>query len=162
MIFIKYLIYEYQDVIYALEEGTIEGTIHDRDTYGGKTLFGKEIEEYADKTAFSSGVMLFNNSDKIKMLFNKIKEDMINRPYIFLCPDQGYIVYNAFKYRMYDNKTLKLFVVNNDDNIHSNKVIHHFPGGGGIFQHKKQKMMLFLHNLNNYVNFSHFLIFEKR
>jgi hypothetical protein len=37
---------------------------------------------------------------------------------------------------LYDNKILKSLVVNNDYNIYSNKIIHHFPGGPGVYQHK--------------------------
>ena len=33
--------------------------------------------------------------------------------------------------------------VNNDDNIHSNKVIHHFPGCPGIYHHKIDTMTIF-------------------
>jgi hypothetical protein len=53
-------------------------------------------------------------------------------------------VYNAFKYQLYNNKILKSLVVNNDHNIHSDKVIHHFPGGPGIYQHKIDYMTIFL------------------
>jgi len=60
-----------------------------------------------------------------------------------------YIVYNAFKYNLYNNKILKSFVVNNDYNIHSNKIIHHFPGGTGIYTHKIVDMTKFLNNIKN-------------
>ena len=137
-----------EDVLYVLEEGEINS---DTD-YWGKTLFGEEINNYDDKTAFTSGIMAFNNCEKIKDLFNKINEDIINRPYNFSCYDQPYIVYNAFKYNLYNNKILKSFVVNNDSNIHSDKVIHHFPGGPGVYQHKINAMTNFLNNikLNTY------------
>jgi hypothetical protein len=74
---------------------------------------------------------LKNHCEKIKDLFDKINEDIVERPYDFICYDQPYIVYNAFKYNLYNNKILKTLVVNNDNNIHSDKVIHHFPGGPG-------------------------------
>jgi len=133
-----------EDILYALEEGEIG---HE---FWGKTLFGREIHNYSDKTAFSSGVLLFNNCEKIKDLFRNIKEDIIKRPYNFVCYDQPYIVYNAFKYNLYNNKVLKSLVVNNDTNIHSNKVIHHFPGGPGIYQHKIVYMNNFLNNIKLY------------
>ena len=134
-----------EELLYVLEEGTID----DDSNYWGKTLFGNELN-YNDKTAFSSGILLFKNCEKIKILFEKIKEDIINRPYIFECYDQPYIVYNAFKYNLYDNKTLKMFVVNNDNNIHSDKIIHHFPGGPGHYQHKIIKMNNFLNSIKDY------------
>ena len=135
-----------EDILYVLEEGLLTDN---NNFYGGKTLFGSEINNYNDKTAFTSGILLFNNCEKIKDLFNKINEDIINRPYKFDCYDQPYIVYNAFKYNLYNNKILKSLVVNNDNNIHSDKVIHHFPGGPGSYQHKIVSMTIFLNNIKN-------------
>jgi len=140
-----------KDILYVLEEGSI---IHkdSRDFYG-TVLFGNEVNKYDDKSAFTSGILLFNNCEKIKNLFFKINRDIINRPHDFYCHDQPYIIYNAFKFNLYNNKILKSLVVNNDDNINSDKVIHHFPGGPGIYVHKISQMKVFLNNLNkNYKN----------
>ena len=135
-----------EDVLYALQEGKI----NENDHWGVK-LFGKEINKYNDKTAFTSGILLFNNCNKIKDLFQKIKEDIIKRPlngpYRY---DQPYIIYNAFKYNLYNNKVLKSLVVNNDKNIHSDKVIHHFPGGPGLFKHKIPVMIVFLNRIKDF------------
>ena len=136
------------DILYVLEEGGI----NDDHGHWGKILFGDEINNYSDKTAFTSGIMLFNNCENIKFLFNKINEDIINRPYYFACYDQPYIVYNAFKYNLYDNKVLKSYAVNNDNDIHSDKIIHHFPGGPGVYEHKIIKMANFLKNIKKYTN----------
>ena len=133
-----------EDILYVLEEGNLNTRSHD---HHGRSLFGNELNNYDDKTAFTSGILLFNNCEKIKDLFNKIIEDIIKRPYNFKCCDQPYIVYNAFKYQLYNNKILKSLVVNNDHNIHSDKVIHHFPGSPGIYQHKIDYMTIFLNNL---------------
>jgi lipopolysaccharide biosynthesis glycosyltransferase len=135
-----------KDILYVLEEGTID----DQDDYWGRTLFGNEIDNYTDKTAFTSGILLFNNCPKVKELFEKIQEDIMNRPYHFSCFDQPYIIYNAFKYNLYDNKQLIPFAVNHDINIHSDKVIHHFPGGPGDYAHKISKMTLFLKQLKDF------------
>jgi lipopolysaccharide biosynthesis glycosyltransferase len=135
-----------KDILYVLEEGEI----HDVSDYWGNTLFGDEVINYTDKTAFTSGILLFNNCANIKSLFNKIKEDIANRPYHFSCYDQPYIVYNAFKYNLYDNKILKLLLVNNDHNIHSDKVIHHFPGGLGNYYHKIVSMNTFLNSIKDF------------
>jgi lipopolysaccharide biosynthesis glycosyltransferase len=81
------------DVLYVLEELLL--TAND-EWYGGKRLFGDEINNYDDISAFTSGILLFNHCEKIKYLFDKINEDMINRPYHFYCHDQPYIVYNSF------------------------------------------------------------------
>ena len=141
-----------EDILYVLEEGTID----DNSNYWGKTLFGNEINNYTEKSAFTSGILLFNNCKKIKKLFIKINEDIIDRPYNFHCFDQPYIVYNAFKYNLYNNKILKTFAVNNDNNIFSDKVIHHFPGGPGVYQYKIYYMNVFLNKLKN--NIRHNLI----
>ena len=134
------------DILYVLEEGQI-----DSDTdYWGKILFGNEIRKYNDKSGFTCGILLFNNCEKIKDLFNKINEDIIERPYNFNNYDQPYIVYNAFKYNLYNNKILKSLVVNNDDNIHSNKVIHHFPQKQGIYEHKINALNNYLYRINDY------------
>jgi hypothetical protein len=39
--------------------------------------------------------------------------------------------------------------VNNDSNIHSDKVIHHFPGHPGVYQYKIDTMTHFLNSLKN-------------
>jgi len=137
-----------EDVLYVLEEGEIQNNTD----WWGKSLFGDEANNYEDKTAFSSGVMLFNNCDKMKNLFDKINEDIAIRPRNFACFDQPYIVYNAFKYNLFNNKILKSLVVNNDKNIHSDKVIHHFPGGPGVYQHKIVNMTNFLDEINLFIS----------
>ena len=134
-----------EDILYVLEEGNINCP----SDYWGKSLFGNELNNYEDKTAFTSGIILFNNCEKIKDLFNKINEDIIQRPYYFICYDQPYIVYNAFKCNLYNNKIFKSLVVNNDNNIHSDKVIHHFPGGPGVYQHKIDGMTIFLNEFRD-------------
>jgi len=134
-----------EDLLYALEEGEIT---RESDEWG-YSLFGDEISNYKDKIAFTSGILLFNNCEKIKYLFEKINEDTINRPRVFSCHDQPYIVYNAFKYNLYNNKLFKSLIVNQDHNIHSDKVIHHFPGGPGFYGHKIDSMSIFLNNMKD-------------
>jgi hypothetical protein len=134
-----------EDILYVLEEGVINEW-HDSH---GRSLFADEIDNYEEQTAFTSGILLFNNCEKIKDLFNKINEDIIKRPYYFGCYDQPYIVYNAFKYNLYNNKILNSLAVNGDNNIHSDKVIHHFPGGPGVYQSKIDTMTIFLNNIKN-------------
>jgi hypothetical protein len=133
----------------VLEEGAIGDINSIHGDSWGKTLFGNEIKNYKDKSPFTSGILLFNNCEKIKDLFNKINEDIINRPYNFNCFDQPYIVYNAFKYNLYNNQILKSFAVNRDINIHSDKVIHHFPGGPGEYHNKIDTMTIFLNKIKN-------------
>ena len=131
-----------KDKLYALEEGSI-----DSDTdFWGKTLFlnAGDLDLYTNKPyAFSSGILLFNNSKKLQNFFTNVKQDMINRPFKFYCHDQPYIVYNAFKYDLYDNQALKQFVINNDHDINSSKIIHHFPGDPGMHRDKLKHMFAF-------------------
>ena len=136
-----------KDILYVLEEGNLKEEI----SYWGKYLFSnEEINNYADTSAFTSGILLFNNCEKIKNLFEVINKDIVKRPHITVCIDQPYIVYNAFKHNAFDNKILKNLVVNNDKNIHSDKVIHHFPGGPGVYQHKIDAMNVFLNDLKEF------------
>ena len=79
----------------------------------------------------------------MKTFFINVKQDMINRPFKFYCHDQPYIVYNAFKYDLYDNQALKQFVINNDHDINSSKIIHHFPGDPGMHRDKLKHMFAF-------------------
>lgn len=133
--------------MYVLEEGTING----REDYWGKTLFGNEIDNYDDKSAFTSGILLFKNCKNIKLLFHNIKEDMKKRKHTF--HDQPFIIYNAFKYNLYNNKILKSLVVGYDtnfDSIHSNKVIYHFAGGPGVYQNKIKNMRTFLNQIKDF------------
>lgn len=120
-----------EDVLYVLEEGSID----DNSNYWGKTLFNDEIHNYKDKTAFTSGILLFNNCENIRFLFNKINEDILIKPTFF--HDQPFIVYNAFKYNLYNNKILKNLVINSEvDMINTDKVIYHFPGFPGNYVNK--------------------------
>jgi hypothetical protein len=97
------------DVLYALPDGTID----DKTEYWGRKLFGKELAKYPDKTAFSSGILLFNNSQKLRDLFHAIRVDIITRPHKTAVHDQPYFVYNAFKYNAYNNTTLPRYAINN-------------------------------------------------
>lgn len=40
--------------------------------------------------------------------------------------------------------------MNNDNNIYSDKVIHHFPGGPGKYQLKIDSMTNFLNNIKDF------------
>lgn len=138
-----------EDKLYVLEEGSIDS---DSD-FWGKTLFENagDLDLYGNGKAFSTGIMLFNNSDKMKCFFSEVKQDFKKRPFTFYCQDQPYIVYNAFKYALYDNQALKPFVVNNDHDVYSSKIIHHFPGDPGRHQNKMAHMIRFLSGLKTNV-----------
>ena len=40
--------------------------------------------------------------------------------------------------------------MNNDKNIHSDKVVHHFSGGPGVYAHKIYDMTIFLNNIKDF------------
>jgi len=136
------------DKIYTLEEGTI-GDSH----WGGKEFF--DFSKYdINKPAFTSGILLFKNTDYIKLLFDSINLHIIDYIYtknnpIPLCLDQPFIVYNAIIQNKYDNQILKKYVKNNPFNVSSEKIIYHFPGGVGKFNSKLSKMTFFWEKINN-------------
>ena len=138
-----------EDILYVLEEGYINCDITDKWDYWGKLLFGDKVNNYQDKTAFTSGVLLFNNCKNINDLFNKINRHIsFNTSYTDILPyyEQPYIVYESFKCNLYNNKILKLLVINNDNNIYSNKVIHHFSDDVKIIN----IISHFLNNIKDY------------
>ena len=133
------------DVLYAGQEGEI--------THGlwGATLFGDEVSLYQDTSAFSSGILLFRNCDAMHTLFQNIQEDQIRRKSLQnVVFDQPYIVYNAFKYNVYDNKTITHFITssNDTDDLSRETMIHHFAGGPGSIQ-KLPRMKTYLHAKNS-------------
>jgi len=135
------------DTIYAIQEGSID---HEYDFWGSNLfVMRNDLDKYDNKTAFSSGVMVFKNCDKIRDLFQNIKQDILETNIQYCCCDQPYIVYNAFKYNLYNNTVLNSYAVNNDNNIYSGKIIHHFPGYVGIADHKLIKMNNFLNNIKD-------------
>jgi hypothetical protein len=106
---------------------------------------------YNDKTAFTSGILLFNNCNKIKDFFNKINEEIINRPYYNYSHNQPYIIYNALKYNLLNDNVLKSLVVINNNDIHSDKVIHIFSGGPDVYIHKINAMTIFLNSIKDFI-----------
>lgn len=135
-----------EELLYVVEEGNI-----DSDTmYWGKNLFEEEVNDYEDKSAFNSGILLFKNCQAIKELFYVVQKSFIDRQdkntVVF---DQPYIIYYAFKHNIFNNKILNSLAVNNDYNFNSDKVIHHFPGGPGYYVRKLEVMKSFLKSLND-------------
>ena len=141
-----------KNILYTVQEGEI----NDPHDYWGTSLFGNEAETYEDKSAFTSGILLFRNCKEIYNLFENIKQDLVTRAqYINAVFDQPFIVYNAFKYNMFDNKILNQYVVNNIEDINTDKWIHHFCGGPGNGQLKYQKMTKFWSDFKDSIINSH-------
>jgi len=138
------------DIIYVLGEGQVnEKDVHNY--WGSIALFNKEeMNIHRNKTAFSSGIILFNNCDKVRFLFKKIKEDIVKRPNYFSCYDQPYFIYNAFKYDLYDNTALEKYVkrTDKDNEFNEQQVIYHFAGDPGHHIRKIPLMTNFFNNVN--------------
>ena len=127
-----------KQLLYVVQEGTLKASdfFINNDAWG-KTLFSNdEIKEHIHKTAFSSGVMLFENCDVIKDLFYKIRQDLLKRPHYF--HDQPHFVYNAFIYNLYDNQALNSLSINDCTNYQSKHNIHHFPGLSTVLNASKE------------------------
>ena len=111
-----------EDKIYAKMEGYIDARIdeHFNDNFfsdcWGNSFFSNELSKYDDLTAFSSGVLLFNNCQNIKDLFQKINDHVNydknnNKLHEFF--DQPYFVYNCKKYNMINNTLLEIYIKSN-------------------------------------------------
>jgi len=133
-----------EDKLYALKEGRIE----DRNNSHGLLLFRlAPFRLPRNRSAFTTGILLFNNCARIKELFTEVKKLIIKFPYRFHCADQPYIVYMAFRRQAYDNKLMCDYAINNSSDLNSNKIIHHFTGGPGYYQPKIPAMIDFLSKL---------------
>ena len=137
--------FELKNKLYGLEEGNTEHV------YFGKQFFDKN----PNCTAFTSGILLFNNHIIIKDLFRKIllhiKSHIQKNLPIPICLDQPFIIYHAVKDNLYDNQKLINIVVNNPNNF-NHETISHFPGGPGNYESKIVKMSQFMNNVMFNVN----------
>lgn len=129
---------ELNDKLYAMREGTTDGD------WWGIEFFGK----HEPTSAFSSGVMMFNNTQSIRVLFEQIQTHIeqhvaAGKP-IPQCQEQPFIVYNTIKRNMHDNLKLNDLVVLNPDlddpDQSTTHVISHFAGGPGHYPSKIKKM----------------------
>lgn len=142
------------DKLYALEEGTI-GEAH-----WGSQFFDLAKTPYnKNMSAFTSGILLFRNSDSMQNLFNIINLHITDYIYIQhnnipTCLDQPFIVYNAISNNKYDNQLLKMYVENNPSSVSSEKIVYHFPGCPGAYDSKISKMAAFWKIMNNKVKIS--------
>jgi len=134
-----------KEVLYAVEEGSLDMEVpYD---YWGKTLFApEELAAVEDRTGFSSGVLLFQNTIAVRQLFEDIKIHMNSgTPHEF--HDQPYFVYHAKRDCIVDNKTLKAFVGLNEHSINTPMTILHFAGSPGDYQSKYIKMSSFMREI---------------
>ena len=134
-----------KEVLYAVEEGSLDMEVpYD---YWGKTLFSpEELAELEDRTGFSSGVLLFQNTIVARELFGNIRTHMNSgTPHEF--HDQPYFVYHAKRAGLIDNQTLKKYVGINDRSLQTTKTILHFAGSPGDHESKYTKMVRYMKEL---------------
>ena len=129
-----------ENKIYAYGEGNIEND--ENDFFGGKTLFKNDPLKYEDKSAFNSGVLLFNNCIEIKNLFQIIKTHMVQDTTAKF-NDQPYIVYNAKKYDLINNIKLNNHIELTNKLPKTKKPILHISGGPGIYKNKLKLMLIY-------------------
>ena len=133
----KILDFQLENKLYALQEGNTNNV------YWGRQFFDKN----PNCSAFTSGILLFNNNIIIKDLFSQILLHIHNHITSNLpipeCLDQPFIVYHAVKNNLYNNQKLISIVINNPNNF-NNETISHFPGGPGNYQSKIVKMTNFM------------------
>ncbi len=126
-------------MIYALEEGEIDNKAN----FWGYHVFGKEVNQYEDKSAFTTGILLFANHSFIKKIFEDVRNHLHRNTHKGFY-DQGHIIYHAFKNKIYNNKILKNYAINRNNDIYSPKTILHFCGGVGNYKHKVDAMRAYL------------------
>ena len=132
--------FQLENKLYALQEGNTNRE------FWGSQFFDKN----PNCSAFTSGILLFNNNIIIKDLFSQILLHIHNHITSMLpipgCLDQPFIVYHAVKNNLYDNQKLINIVINKPTNF-NNETISHFPGGVGHYESKIVKMTNFMNNV---------------
>jgi len=134
---------ELENKLYAVKEGntTLE--------YHGKTVWEFKGEKNPEKSAFSSGVLFFNNCKEIEKLFQDILAhgaDYSNTlRQLPSCLDQPFIIYEALMQNLYNNELLLTYAKNNPEPKNNENIcIAHFPGGVGRTELKLPKMLNYI------------------
>lgn len=134
--------FQLENKLYALEEG------HTNHHFWG----GQFFDNNPNCSAFTSGILLFNNDIIIKDLFSRIllhiNNHIISKLPIPGCLDQPFIVYHAVINNLYNNQKLINIVINNPNDF-NNQTISHFPGGPGNYVSKIEKMNNIMLNIKN-------------
>ena len=132
--------FQLENKLYALQEGN---TNHQ---YWGSQFFDKNT----NCSAFTTGILLFNNNTIIKDLFSQIllhiNNHITSNSPIPICLDQPFIVYHAIKNNLYNNQKLINIVINNPNNF-NNETISHFPGVPGDYESKIVKMTNYMNSV---------------
>ena len=131
-----------------------EGTIGDE--YHGREFFDfSKID--IKKTAFTSGILLFNNCIEVKTLFKNIlfyiNLNISNNGIKPIAYDQAFLNYHAIINNLYNNTLLNEYSINNPGTFDYKYVLCHFPGGVGNYENKFDKMSYYLLHLFDTYNF---------
>lgn len=144
--------FQLENKLYCLQEGN---TNHQ---FWGSQFFDKN----PNCSAFTSGLLLFNNNIIIKDLFSQILLHIHNHinsnSPIPDCLDQPFIVYHAVKNNLYNNEKLNNIVINNPNSSdnwrpkhlnpnYNGQTICHFPGGPGHYESKILKMTNYIRDI---------------
>lgn len=113
---------KYNKILYLENDVLVKDDIHKVfNVCKEDILYVLEKGETNSNSAFTSGIVLFNNCEKIKNMFQRSHEQ-----------------------HEYNNTILKSLAVNNDNNIYSDNVIHHFSN---VNQDKAVVMTNFLNSI---------------
>jgi len=138
-----------RDILYVGPEMTLSSEFH------GGWLYGNNYPDVdMSKPAFSSGILFFRNSQKVKDMFYAtnalIHEELVikgNGPPS--CLDQPFIVFNAAIRNMYNTTTIDQFIRGGRSHscVDENAIIYHFAGDIGHSNNKKEWMDVFIEKI---------------
>jgi len=136
---------ELDDVVYALESGTIDCQSFGSEFFDFNTIDGKT-------TAINSGTLLFKNCAPVRDLFTRIRQHVeCHAGAIPACMDQPFINYHAIKDGLYNNKFLvpHVSLYENHENVdnYATAAICHFSFPIGNWAHKFARMSRFFKGL---------------
>jgi len=139
---------EIEEVLYAIESGTIESP-----SFGSYFFDFSTIDKSV--SGLNSGTLLFKNCEAIQSLFSRMLshiDEYTKAGYPMLyCMDQPFINYHAIKDKLYNNQLINPYVslyenVDTVSNYETSSVCH-FSYPIGNFTHKYHRMAQFLRKL---------------
>jgi lipopolysaccharide biosynthesis glycosyltransferase len=138
-----------KDILYVGPEMTLASEYH------GGWFYGNNYPSvHMSQPAFSSGILFFRNSQKVKDMFhatNALIHDEIkvkkNEPPP--CLDQPFLVFNAAIRHMYNTTTINHFISGGrcPEFVNENIIIYHFAGDIGYPVSKKEWMDAFIQKI---------------
>jgi lipopolysaccharide biosynthesis glycosyltransferase len=127
-------------------------------------LWKKEKLRWLPKNAFSTGVLLFLNCDKIKELFqetyNHIQTHMKEKKKMPSSVDQPFIIYHCYQKKIYDNNLLNDYItlvfnvsqeefINQYEKYNKKILLHHVGTGTGGADIKIKLLSNFFEKIKN-------------